>query len=72
VGVSPSVHRLRKSRRTTKTRIRHPVGISQRAVQKLGANLQEIMRSLGTPAHLLFLAQSMVDQMIHDGFDVRR
>jgi hypothetical protein len=31
-GCRPSVHRMRKSRRATKTWIRHPISICQRAV----------------------------------------
>ena len=60
-GIGRSVHSLRKSRRSAKTRIRHPISIRQRAVKKLGANLQKIVGARRTPAHLLLFAQSMVD-----------
>src|ERR1017187_3774503 len=44
----------------------------ERTVQELRPDLQEIVGSLRTPAHLLSLAHSVVDEVIHDRFHMSR
>ena len=47
------------------------VPVGQGSVQHIGAHLQEKMGTLGAPAQLLLLAHAVVDEVIHDRFDVR-
>ena len=44
----------------------------ERTVQELRPDLQEIVGSLRTAAHLLSLAHSVVDEVIHDRFHMSR
>jgi hypothetical protein len=44
----------------------------ERTVQELRPDLQEIAGSLRTPPHLLSLAHSVVDEVIHDRFHMSR
>jgi len=50
----------------------HPKGIEQRVVQEFNTDLQQVVRARRTPAHLLLFAHPVIDQMVHDGFNVRR
>jgi hypothetical protein len=49
-------------------RIKYPISRWERTVQELRPDLQEIVGSLRTPAHLLSLAHSVIDEVIHDRF----
>ena len=50
----------------------HPKAIEKRAVQESNTDLQQGVRARRTPAHLLFLAHPVIDQMVHDRFNMRR
>src|ERR1039458_6011921 len=54
------------------SRIKYPISRWERTVQEFRPDLQEIVGSLRTPAHLLALAHSVVYRVIHDRFDVSR
>lgn len=70
-GGERSSRRASDSRWTAKPRMGHTVSVNQRAIQQLGADLQQIMGTLATPPHLLLLAQTVINQMIHHRFDMR-
>jgi hypothetical protein len=71
-GITSSREARSLSRGCPESLIPHPKAIEQGAVQEFNTDLQQVVRTRWTAAHLLLLAHPVIDQMVHDRFDMRR